>query len=203
MSQLVIGLSGNIGSGKSTVSDLFKERGIVIADADVASREIMMPGQPAYDAVVERWGQDVLQDNQELDRAAIRGRVFADQQERRWLESQTVGRIMERLQQVLQEAQSPFSMLVLSTGRGRNPLTQRTLVVDVSPATQIERVTARDNNTEEQVRAIMAVQPSREERLSWADDVIVNEGPIAAVEAEVDRLYNEYLKLAEAAWQTS
>ena len=196
MAGYIVGLTGNIGSGKSTVSDLFAARGIVIADADVGSREIMLPGEPAYLAVVERWGETVLTDTGELDRAEIRKRVFADEEERRWLESQTVPRIMVRLNEILDAATSPFSMLVLSTGRGRNPMVQRSLVVDVSPEVQVARVTARDNNSEEQVRAIMAAQPTREERLSWADDVITNEGSLKEVAAAVDRLYDDYLAYA-------
>lgn len=196
MAGYIVGLTGNIGSGKSTVSDLFAARGIVIADADVGSREIMLPGEPAYLAVVERWGETVLTDTGELDRAEIRKRVFADEEERRWLESQTVPRIMARLNEILDAATSPFSMLVLSTGRGRNPMVQRSLVVDVSPEVQVARVTARDNNSEEQVRAIMAAQPTREERLSWADDVITNEGSLKEVAAAVDRLYDDYLAYA-------
>lgn len=192
----VIGLTGGIGSGKTAVSDLFAARGITIADADVASRKVVEPGEPALDAIADHFGTSILTADGSLDRARLRQIVFADADERRWLESVTVPAIMQELRRILAESTSPYSLLMLSSGNGRSPLVQRSLVVDVPPDVQIARVTARDKNTPEQVRAIMAAQPTREQRLAYADDVIVNDGSLRELEQAVDRLHAQYLELA-------
>ena len=193
----VIGLTGGIGSGKTAVSDLFAARGIIVADADVASRKVVEPGEPALAAIAQHFGDDVLAADGSLNRARLREIVFSDVDERRWLESVTVPAIMQELRRILAESTSPYSLLMLSSGNGRSPLVQRSLVVDVPEDVQIARVTQRDNNTPEQVQAIMAAQPSREERLAYADDVIVNDGSLRELEAAVERLHAKYLELAE------
>lgn len=192
----VVGLTGGIGSGKTAVSDLFAARGITVADADVASRNVVLPGTPALAQIVDHFGEKILNQDGSLDRPALRQIVFADGHERKWLESVTVPAIMTELRQILASSQSPYSMLMLSSGGGRSPLVHRSLVIDVPPELQIERVTGRDNNTPEQVRAIMAAQPSRQERLQYADDVIVNDGSMERLEQEVDRLHRQYLEMA-------
>jgi len=192
----VVGLTGGIGSGKTAVSDLFAARGITVADADVASRNVVLPGTPALAQIVDHFGEQILNEDGSLDRAALRQIVFADDHERKWLESVTVPAIMTELRQILASSQSPYSMLMLSSGSGRSPLVHRSLVIDVPPELQIERVTRRDNNTPEQVKAIMAAQPSRQERLRYADDVIVNDGGMQRLEQEVERLHRQYLEMA-------
>ena len=193
----VVGLTGGIGSGKTAVSDMFSRRGITIADADVSSRNVVLPGTPALAQIVEHFGQQVLNEDGTLNRAALRHIVFADIAERRWLESVTVPAIMAELRDILESSASPYSILMLSSGSGKSPLVQRSLVIDVSPEVQIARVTARDNNTPEQVQAIMAAQPPREARLEYADDVIVNDTSLEALEAKVEALHQKYLSLAE------
>jgi len=192
----VVGLTGGIGSGKTAVSDLFAARGITVADADVASRNVVLPGTPALAQIVDHFGEQILNEDGSLDRAALRQIVFADDHERKWLESVTVPAIMTELRQILASSQSPYSMLMLSSGSGRSPLVHRSLVIDVPPELQIERVTRRDNNTPEQVKAIMAAQPSRQERLRYADDVIVNDGGMQRLEQEVERLHRQSLEMA-------
>lgn len=193
----VVGLTGGIGSGKSAVSTMFAERGVTIADADVASRTVVMPGTPALAKIVEHFGRGVLNEDGSLDRAALRQIVFANAEERRWLESVTVPAIMAELRHILATSTAPYAILILSSGSGRSNLTHRSLVVDVPPDVQIARVTARDNNTPEQVRRIMDAQPPREARLQYADDVIVNDGSLEALAREVDRLHRQYLDMAE------
>ena len=193
----VVGVTGGIGSGKTAVTELFQQRGITIADADVASRVVVEPGTPALGRIVDHFGETVLQADGTLDRAALRTIVFDSADERRWLESVTVPAIMSELGRILSESTSPYAILMLSSGSGKSPLIHRSLVVDVPEDVQIERVTRRDNNTPEQVRAIMAVQPSREQRLEYADDVIVNDGTLEALEQRVEELHQQYLKLAE------
>ncbi len=196
MTQYVIGLRGGIGTGKSTVSDLFAAKGIVIADADVSARTIVEPGKPAYDAIVAHFGREILQEDQTLDRAALRSRVFSDADERQFLESVTQRRIIEDLYEIVTGATSPYSILVLSTGLGKTAMMQRLLVVDAPAELQVERAMQRDNNTREQVEAIMAVQPTRDVRVREADDLIINDGDLSKLSLEVDQLHQLYLSLA-------
>ncbi len=192
----VVGLTGGIGSGKTAVSDRFGERGITIADADVAARVVVEPGTQALEKISQHFGSDVLE-NGELNRAALREIVFSNATERRWLESVTVPAILQELRRILDYALSPYAILMLSSGSGRSPWIDRQLVVDVSPEVQIERVATRDSNTPEQIRAIMKTQPSREERLKYADDVIVNDGDFSQLDREITQLHQQYLNLAE------
>jgi dephospho-CoA kinase len=193
---LVVGLTGGIGSGKTAVSDRFGERGITIADADVAARVVVEPGTQALEKISQHFGSGVLE-NGELNRAALREIVFSNATERRWLESVTVPAILQELRRILDYALSPYAILMLSSGSGRSPWIDRQLVVDVSPEVQIERVATRDSNTPEQIRAIMKTQPSREERLKYADDVIVNDGDFSQLDREITQLHQQYLNLAE------
>lgn len=192
----VVGITGGIGSGKTAVTDRFATRGITIADADVAARTVVEPGTPALAQIAEHFGDAVLQQDGTLDRAALRRIVFEEAAERAWLESVTVPAIMAELRRILSEATSPYAMLMLSSGSGRSPLIHRSLVIDVPEDVQIARVTARDGNTPDQVRAIIAAQPAREERLGYADDVIVNDQSFAELDARVEELHRHYLELA-------
>jgi len=194
----VVGITGGIGSGKSAVSDRFKRYGIKIVDADIASREVVKPGQPALAEIREHFGADILQTDGALDRAKLRARVFADPDERKWLERLLHPKINAYLQQELQNAESPYAILVspLMKETGQARYTNRILVVDVPEEVQLRRTMARDTNDEKQVRAIMAAQISRAERLQMADDVIVNDAGFEALDAAVARLHEQYVELA-------
>ena len=196
MSQFVIGLSGGIGSGKTTVSDLFADLGIVIADSDVVARAIVAPGQPAHAAIQQHFGDSILLSDGHLDRSKLREIVFSNMEERRWLESQTHGRIMKALEEVITQATSAYSILVLSAGSGRSPLIDRMLVVDVPEDVQIIRVMERDSNSIKQVKAIMNSQPTRKERLNLADDTIMNDGSIEELKRIVELLHATYIDKA-------
>jgi dephospho-CoA kinase len=176
MSKFIVGLRGGIGTGKSTVAELFADFGIVVADADISARTIVEPGKPAYEAILERFGESVLQKDKTLDRAALRGLVFSDNEHRLFVEKQTHGSIIEDLLTITSSADSDYAILVLSTGIGKNSMMHRLLVVDAPLENQITRVMQRDNNTHEQVKAILRAQPDRETRMTNADDVIINDG---------------------------
>lgn len=199
MTHYVVGITGGIGSGKSTVAVLFEKLGIVVADADQASREIVEPGQDAYLAILEKFGNSVLLEDGTLNRAYLRQKIFAEKIDRLWLERLTHVPIMQNLQDKLQSARSAYGILMLSTGAGKSPLMDRMIVIDVTPDVQISRVKERDHNDEALIRKIMASQPNREDRLSWADDVIENNGDLASLKQAVYDLHQHYLKLANHA----
>ena len=194
----VVGLTGGIGSGKSAVSERFAAKGIDIVDADIASRVVVEPGQPALVAIAEHFGKDVITAEGRLDRASMRKRVFADPAERRWLERLLHPSINDYLVKSIAAARSRYVLLVspLLFESEQWKLVHRTLVVDVPEDVQVARTATRDGNSPEQVRAIMAAQTSREARRSRADDVIVNDRGLDHLDREVDRLHALYLRLA-------
>jgi dephospho-CoA kinase len=201
MSQWIVGLTGGIGSGKSAVSERFASLGIRVVDADVASRVVVEPGRPALAAIALHFGADILTADGALDRAALRSKVFADEAERKWLERLLHPRINEYIASELARAESPYAMLAhpLLVETGQTRICDRVLVVDVPESVQVARTMARDKNSEAQVRAIMAAQASREQRLAAADDVIVNDAGLEHLDAEVARLHGLYLELAAKA----
>jgi dephospho-CoA kinase len=196
----VVGITGGIGSGKTAVSDRFKRLGIKIVDADIASREVVKPGQPALQAIREHFGDEVIQPDGALDRAKLRARVFADEPERKWLERLLHPLINAYLQRELANAQSPYAVLVspLMMETGQSRFADRILVVDVPEHVQVARTMARDSNDEAQVKRIIAAQMSRQARLNIADDVVVNDDGLDALDATVDELHRRYLDLATA-----
>ncbi|MFV2089033.1 MAG: dephospho-CoA kinase [Pseudomonadales bacterium] len=199
MSLLIIGLTGGIGSGKSAVSERFAALGIEIVDADIASRVVVEAGRPALVAIESHFGSEVIAEDGTLDRARLRKLVFEDESERRWLEQLTHPLINEYIAESLAAAESPYAILAhpLLVETGRTRICQRVLVVDVPESLQLERTMARDDNPESQVRAIMAAQASREERLAGADDVIVNDQDLTHLDREVAKFHRLYLELAQ------
>jgi len=193
VSEYVIGLRGGIGTGKSTVSGLFAAKGIVIADADIAARRIVEPDRPAYKAIVEHFGEGILNEDGVLNRAKLREIVFKDAAKRVFLESKTRAFIVQYLLDEMANALSPYTVLVLSTGLGKVMGMNRLLVVDAPIELQIKRVMLRDDNTRHQVEAIIAAQPSRELRVKDADHVILNDRVIDQLVLEVDKLHELYL----------
>jgi dephospho-CoA kinase len=196
--RLIIGLTGGIGSGKTAASDYFADQGITIVDADIVAREVVEPGEPAWLAIKARYGADVIQEDQSLNRAWLRQKVFAEPDERKWLEGQTHPRIRDRLIQQLRDATSPYAVLVspLLFESGQSTLVKRTLVIDVSVDTQVKRACSRDTNNEEQIRRIIAAQISREDRCSRADDVADNSGTLVQLHAQLEKLHHTYLTMA-------
>jgi dephospho-CoA kinase len=203
--RLIIGLTGGIGSGKTAASDYFADQGITVVDADIVAREVVEPGEPAWLAIKARYGADVIQEDQSLNRAWLRQKVFAEPDERKWLEGQTHPRIRDRLIQQLRDATSPYTILVspLLFESGQNALVKRTLVIDVPVDTQVKRACSRDINDEEQIRRIIAAQISREDRCSRADDVADNSGTLAQLHAQLAKLHHTYLTMATSAARSS
>ena len=194
---MIIGLTGGIGSGKSTVARAFETLGAAWVDADDVAREIVLPGEPALLAIQHRFGDQVMHQDGTLNRAALREIIFKDPEQRQWLESVTHPRIRERLLQHLAQLKdqgAPYVLLVspLLFESNQHALVQRTVVVDVPQALQLSRTQQRDGVSESQVRAILAAQLSREQRLAKADDVIDNSGDHPSLMAQVARLDEYY-----------
>ncbi len=194
----IVGLTGGIGSGKTAVSDRFAALGITVVDADVIARAVVEPGTPALAAIRERFGEAILLPDGRLDRPALRQRVFSHPDDKRWLEQLLHPLIGEATMQALAGATSPYVLLVspLLLESGMQAVCNRVLVVDVPETTQLERTMQRDNNTREQVAAIMASQADRASRRARADDIIDNDGSLDALHAKVDALHRHYLQLA-------
>ena len=203
MSEYVIGLTGGVASGKSALEQAFAARGVGIADADRVAREIVEPGQPALAEVVAHFGADVLQADGRLDRAALRARVFGNEDERRALEAILHPRIRQRMQVICQAAESPYAIAtipLLTEGGGRSayPWLSRILVVDVPRAVQKERLMQRDGIDAALAERMLDAQAHREERLALADDIVVNDGHIDQLDAAVAELDARYRRLAAA-----
>ena len=195
---LRIGLTGGIGSGKSTVAELFARRGAPVIDTDNVARQVVEPGRPALDDIVREFGSDLLDTNGHLDRARMRERVFNDPTARRRLESILHPRIRAAVRDQVAAIAAPYCLIVvpLLVETGFNELIDRVLVVDVDEEQQRERTSRRDKVSAEAVGKIMATQATRAQRVAHADDVIVNNGTIADLEREVGRLHASYLALS-------
>ena len=203
MSNYVVGVTGGIGSGKTTVTDTFAAYGIDVIDADVIARDVVAKGSPALQAIHEHFGAEVIHTDGTLDRPALRQRVFADESEKNWLNQLLHPLIREGIEARLQAAASPYCLLSapLLLENKLTYLCDRVLVVDVSEATQIKRTMDRDDNDEQQVRAIMQAQIKRAERLAAADDIIDNDGPVTDIENQARALHQQYLDLAASKHQ--
>jgi dephospho-CoA kinase len=197
----VVGVTGGIGSGKTAVSDCFGALGVTVVDADVAQRLVVEKGKPALAKIAEHFGPEILLEDGNLNRPALRKIVFSQDAERGWLEHLLHPLIFRELQKKINQADSSYALLVspllIETGQAR--LTQRILVVDAPDELRIQRTMARDSNDEAQIRAIMAAQTDRKSRLARADDVIVNDGDLAALRAQVEDLHKQYLQLSKIA----
>ncbi|WPO99311.1 dephospho-CoA kinase [Pseudomonas sp. HR96] len=193
----VLGLTGGIASGKSAAAARFAELGMHTVDADQAARWVVEPGRPALAEIAERYGPGILQADGSLDRGALRQVIFADPQQRRWVEGLLHPLVAKEIADSLATATSPYAVFVspLMVESGQYRLAQRLLVIDVPETLQIERTLARDSSSLEQVQAILKAQATREQRLSLADDVLVNDRDLAWLRSEVDRLHHFYLTL--------
>ena len=195
---MIVGLTGGIASGKSTVAQLFTERGVPVIDLDQVAREVVAPGTPLLARVIERFGLEVRQADGSLDRRALRRRIFAHPQERRELEGLLHPAILRRAAELVAAAGGPYQIVV-------NPLLaemdapgryDRVLVVDCEETVQRARLGQRDGSSPAETSRILAAQTTRARRLQLADDVIVNDSDLAALVPQVAALHERYLRLA-------
>lgn len=195
---LRVGLTGGIGTGKTTVARLFTERGVPVFDADEVARRVTEPGQPAFDEIVHAFGTGLLTTDGTLNRAALRQLVFTDPEARHRLEAIVHPKVYAALEDWLKGTVAPYCLLsipLLFESR-RFDLVDRVLVVDCPETLQIERVMRRSGLSEAEVRAIIATQVSRADRLATADDLVVNAGTLDALVPAVEALDQKYGALA-------
>ena len=194
-----VGLTGGIGSGKSTVADLFAELGVPVIDTDVISHQLTAPGAAALDAIRAAFGETVMRADGTLDRAALRRRVFSDSDARHRLEAILHPRIRQAVEQTLATLSAPYALVVIpllvETG-GYQDVLNRVLVVDCPEDLQIARVMARSGLAQDEVQAILAAQARRPARLAVADDVILNTVAPEALRTQVATLHQRYLALS-------
>lgn len=203
---MVVGLTGGIGSGKTTIADLFHDQfGINIVDADIVAREVVKPKTEGLKAITEHFGQEILTNDGQLNRMALRERIFSNPNEKEWLNNLLHPLIRQSICQQLENVRSDYALLVvpLLVENNWQNMIDRLLVVDVKPETQVARTRQRDGVSEKQVHSILASQASRQERLSYADDIINNDALLdeqakQKLLSQVTVLHKKYLALSHS-----
>jgi dephospho-CoA kinase len=195
-----VGLTGGIGSGKTIVANLFAALGVTIVDTDLLAREVVAPGSPLLREITAHFGMQLLATDGSLDRQALRDRVFADAAERKWLETLLHPAIAKLTDARCEAAAGAYVMVAipLLVETGGKARFDRVLVVDCDPDLQLARLQARDGTTRIQAARMLTAQATREQRLAVADDVIENNGDIALVRDQVEKLHRQYLEKASA-----
>ena len=196
-----VGLTGGIGSGKTTVADLFAAHGAAVIDTDLIAHQLTAPGGQAIDAIRTEFGAEILTPSGAMDRAKMRTRVFADPSARHRLEAILHPLIRQQTAMAAAQAQGAYLMfvvpLLVESGSWRQQAS-RVLVIDSPEELQLARVMQRSALTEDQVRSIMASQATRAQRLAAADDVLLNDGSAADLIPQIARLHAVYQELAGA-----
>ncbi len=195
---LIVGLTGGVGCGKTTVANSFQRYGIPIIDADDITRDLVVPGSPILERIATQFGADFVRSDGHLDRRKLRELVFKDPTKRKQLEGLLHPQVQERILRWIKTQSAAYCLVVipLLVESGMDAIVDRVLVVDCDARHQIDRVVSRDACTHQQVRAIMATQTSSEARLAKATDVIQNNEDVATIHTQVDLLHQRFLDLA-------
>ncbi len=198
--KLIIGLTGGIGSGKSVAADFFSQLGVTIVDADLASRKVVAPGQPALGALKDHFGTDILKHSAKgkmLNREKLRSIIFAHPEERDWVNNLLHPLIRQQMDEEVAQSTSSYVIKVvpLLIETGQKNQVHRILLIDVSEDIQRKRVAARDNSAIDEIDSIIKSQATREERIKVADDIIVNNSSLDDLEIAVKKMHNKYMKL--------
>lgn len=202
MARTLVAVTGGVASGKSVLTRAFEALGVAVVDADVAAREVVAPGQAALADIVARFGPGSLQADGQLDRAAMRRRIFEDPAAKADLEALLHPRIRAWLREACAAAPGPYAVVaipLLAEGGGRDayPWLDRILVVDVPGAVQQARLMQRDGVDAAMAARMVAAQASRGQRLAMAEDVVVNDGTVDELGAAVRKLHARYLGMSE------
>ncbi len=200
MSKLIIGLTGGIASGKTTISEMFKVLGVDIVDADIIARDLVTPPSNALNAIAAHFGNDYLNANGQLNRSLLRQKVFSHPSHKEWLNSLLHPLIRSCIIEQTAKAKSDYCLLVAPLMIENNllPLINRLLVIDVAESLQIERTIKRDNSSLTEVKAILASQTTRAERLRAADYIIDNNNSaLTSLNKHVVSLHQKFLNLTK------
>lgn len=194
----IVGLTGGIASGKTTVADMFAAKGIQLVDADIVAREVVQPNTVGLNEIINHFGESILLADNTLDRGKLREIIFNHSQEKAWLNALLHPLIRQRMEEQLEEINSSYGLFVvpLLFENKLEYLCDRILVVDVDRETQIRRTQERDAVSKEQVEKILQSQLSQQERVKKADDILVNDGDKCNLSVKINHLHEKYLKLA-------
>jgi dephospho-CoA kinase len=192
---LVVGLTGGIGSGKTTVANGFHALGIPVIDADKLARELVEPGQPALDEIISTFGTEATTTDGRLDRNYMRQRIFANPGQKSQLEAILHPKIRQRIRALLANIKTPYCIVVipLLLETGQTDLVDRILVVDSPEKEQLTRVAARDSLSDNAIMAIINSQTDRNTRLAAADDIIVNDRGMSELTGHIQKLHRHYM----------
>lgn len=198
--RFILGLTGGIGCGKSTIANMFAKKGIDIIDADVVAREVVQPDSEALSLISSHFGNNILTNTGELDRTALRTLIFENEDDKIWLNNLLHPLIRESIFKQLAETTSPYAILVAPL-LFENNLAEKVdhvLVIDVSESCQVTRTNKRDSSSEQEIKRIINSQISRSKRIELADDIINNEiNDLSQVECLVEQLHRKFVKLAD------
>lgn len=190
-----VGLTGTIGSGKSTVNHLFQALGVHTINADLIAKSHTLPGQPALEKIRLQFGDEVIKADGHLDRHKLREHIFKDHQARKWLEELLHPLIRNSIEAEIAKSKGPYVIIEipLLLSREHYPYLNRVLLVLAESPVQIQRIIERDGVSEEQALAILDAQPHNQSRIALADDLIHNHGSIAELQEKVAELHKFYL----------
>jgi dephospho-CoA kinase len=197
--KVVIGLTGGIGSGKSTITEMFANLGIDVVDADIVARMVVAPKSDALNIIAKHFGEQFIQSDGHLNRPLLRSQVFSNEQDKTWLNNLLHPLIRQRMLREIELSSSSYCLFVapLLIENNLQDLVQRIIVIDITEAEQIQRTILRDTSSSDEVLRIIASQVSRKERLTHADDIIDNsKKDLTDVNKQVLRLDQSYRKLA-------
>ena len=195
---LVVGLTGGIGSGKTTVANGFSALGVPVIDTDKLARELVEPGQPALDEIISTFGSEAITADGHLDRDYMRQLIFSNSHRKSQLEAILHPRIRQRVRALLADIRSPYCIVVipLLLETGQTDLVDRILVVDSPEKEQLTRVAARDSLSDNAIKAIINSQVDRDTRLAAADDIIVNDRGMSELTGHIRKLHRHYMDIA-------
>ncbi len=198
---LTIGLTGGIGSGKSTVTSAFEELGVPVIDADIVARQVVEPGQPALDEIVQHFGRAILTPEGGLDRQRLRKIIFTTPRQREALEQILHPRILAEMKRQARQLTTPYCIFAipLLLEAGQHKEVDRILVVDAADELRRQRIRVRDRLSDSEIDAVLQAQLGREERLAAADEVISNNADLDTLRKEVEKLHQRYLVMAQTA----
>jgi dephospho-CoA kinase len=196
---LIIAVTGGIGVGKSTVAELFKQKGVPIIDTDEIARQLVQPGSPILDQLIKSFGNEYLDADGHLKRKALGQLIFTNTAAREKLETLLHPAIHAELTAKLKSLAAPYCLLLIPLlARAKQPYPHdRVLVIDVPQNVQIQRTAGRDSSDPNLIKQIIAAQTPHDQLIRLADDILDNSGTLADLQVQVDKLHNRYLALAK------